>query len=134
MASEVLPRYRVAWLSAGWLIALLIAVGSLVPSVPELATDVSDKVLHFSAYAGLAFLFAGTVPRNHWGRVAVGLLLLGGGIELAQEYLTESRSGEWADMAANTLGVGVGLGIAALFPGSWCRQVELVAGVDGPAA
>jgi VanZ family protein len=134
MASEALPRYRVAWLAAGWLAAIVIAVGSLVPSVPQVATGVSDKVLHFAAYAGLAFLFAGTVPRNHWGRVAVGLLLLGGGIELAQEYLTESRAGEWADMAANALGVGAGMTVAALFPGSWCRQVELVAGVDGPAA
>jgi hypothetical protein len=133
MASEDLPRYRAAWLAAGWLVAFVIAVGSLVPSVPQVATGVSDKAMHFSAYAGLAFLFAGTVQRNHWGWVAVGLLLLGGGIELAQATLTATRSGEWTDMAANALGVGTGLFGASLFPGSWCRQVEALAGVGGPA-
>jgi VanZ family protein len=133
MASEGLPRYRGAWLALGWITALGIAVGSLVPSVPQVASGTPDKLLHFLAYAGLAFLFAGTVSREHWGRVVVGLLLLGGTIELAQEYLTESRAGEWGDMAANALGIGAGLFVAAVLPGNWCRQLEAVAGVGGTA-
>lgn len=132
MASEALPRYRGAWLAVGWLATLVIAIGSLMPNVPQVGAGVSDKFLHFIAYAGLAFLFAGAVPRNHWGRVALGLLALGGGVELAQAWLTEARAGEWADMLANTLGVGAGLLAAAAFPGNWCRQVEAVVGVGGP--
>jgi len=115
----------------GWLMMLLIAVGSLSPSLPKAASGVSDKLLHFTAYAGLAFMFAGVIERRHWGRVMVGLLLFGGAIELAQEYLTTSRGGEWLDMAANAMGVVAGMFTAALFPRSWCRQVEIMAGLHG---
>jgi VanZ family protein len=129
--SELLPRYRTVWLSLAWALVFVVALGSLWPGVPEVASGVSDKLLHFVAYAGLAFLFAGTVPRRHWGRVIVGLLLLGGGIELAQEFLTPTRTGEWLDMAANTAGVLAGICTAALFPRSWCREVEWVVGLAG---
>lgn len=131
--SEQLPRYRGAWLSLGWGMALLIALGSLWPSVPDVAMAVSDKLLHFVAYAGLAFMFAGVVERRHWGRVLLGLLLFSAAIELAQEFFTATRSGEWLDMAANALGIAAGLCTAALFPRSWCRQVEILAGLDGAA-
>jgi VanZ family protein len=129
--SDVLPRYRNAWLALGWLMVLTIAVGSLWPSLPKAASGLSDKFLHFTAYAGLAFMFAGVIERRHWGRVAVGLLVFAGVIELAQEYLTTSRSGEWLDMAANATGVGAGMLTAALFPRSWCRQVEIMVGLQG---
>jgi VanZ family protein len=129
--SDILPRYRNAWLTLGWLMALIIAVGSLSPTLPKAASGVSDKFLHFTAYAGLAFMFAGVIERRHWGRVIVGLFLFGGAIELAQEYLTTSRGGEWLDMAANAMGVLAGMLTAALFPRSWCRQVEIMVGLQG---
>lgn len=115
----------------GWGLALLIAVGSLWPTMPDAAGKVSDKLLHFSAYAVLAFTFAGVVERRHWGRVVLGLLAFGGAIELAQAMLSPARSGEWLDMVANTLGVLAGIFTAALFPHSWCRQVEVLAGLHG---
>lgn len=129
--SEKLPRYRGAWLSLGWGMALLIALGSLWPSVPDAAMQISDKLLHLAAYAGLAFMFAGVVERRHWVRVLLGLLLFSAAIELAQELFTATRSGEWLDMLANALGIAAGLCTAALFPRSWCRQVEMLAGLDG---
>jgi VanZ family protein len=129
--SELLPRYRSAWLALGWAMALVVALGSLWPGMPEAASGVSDKLLHFMAYAGLAFLFAGTVERRHWAWVIIGLLLFGGSIELAQEYLTATRGGEWLDMAANAAGVAAGICAAAVFPRSWCRHVELVVGLVG---
>lgn len=129
--SDHLPRYRGTWLVLGWGMTLLIALGSLWPSVPQVAIGVSDKFLHFGAYAVLAFMYAGVVERRHWGRVIVGLLLFGGAIEFAQELLTVSRSGEWLDMAANATGVMAGVFTAMLFPGSWCRQVERLVGLDG---
>ena len=129
--SDRLPRYRGAWLALGLGMTLLLALGSLWPSVPQAALGVSDKFMHFGAYAGLAFMYAGVFERRHWGRVVAGLLLFGGAIELAQELLSPSRSGEWLDMAANATGVIAGMFTALLFPGSWCRQVERLVGLDG---
>lgn len=129
--SDRLPRYRGAWLALGLGMTLLIALGSLWPSVPQAAFGVSDKFMHFGAYAGLAFMYAGVFERRHWGRVVAGLLLFGGTIEFAQELLTASRSGEWLDMAANATGVIAGVFTAMLFPVSWCRQVERLVGLDG---
>lgn len=129
--SERLPRYRGAWFALGWVMTGTVAFGSLWPSVPQVTSGMSDKFLHFAAYAGLAFTFAGVVERGHWGRVLVGLLLFGGGIELAQAYLSSTRGGEWLDLAANAGGIVAGLLTAALFPRSWCRELEIVAGLDG---
>jgi VanZ family protein len=127
-ASEPLPRFRTAWLALGWLMAGAICVGSLSPGLPSAAGAVSDKVLHFTAYAGLAFVFTGALGRQRWLLLGVALFLFGATIELAQEYLTVSRAGEWGDVAANTAGILAGLLAAALVPGNWCRQVEVVVG------
>lgn len=129
MAAEELPRYRAAWFALGWLLVFGVAVGSLLPSLPSVSAGVSDKFMHFAAYAALAFLFMGAVGRRHWHRTALGLLALGAALELAQATLTGARSGEWLDMAANAAGVAAGVVAAAAFPGNWCRQVEVLAGV-----
>lgn len=129
MASEDAPRYRRAWFALGWLMVLMVVIGSLAPSAPSVPGGVSDKFMHFAAYAGLAFVFMGATGRHRWLRIAVGLLALGASIELAQAGLTEARSAEWLDMAANALGVAGGIAAAWLLPGNWCRQVEAVAGV-----
>jgi VanZ family protein len=131
MGPEELPRYRTAWFALGWLLVLGVAVGSLLPSLPEVSAGVSDKFMHFAAYATLAFLFMGAVGRRHWRRIALGLLALGAAIELAQATLTATRSGEWLDMAANAAGAAAGLVAAAAIPGNWCRQVEILAGIGG---
>jgi len=129
METEELPRYRAAWIALGWLLVLGVAVGSLLPSLPDAGTWVSDKLMHLAAYGALAFLFMGAAGRRHWLRIALGLLALGAAIELAQATLTGTRSGEWLDMAANAAGVMAGLAAAAAVPGNWCRQVEILAGV-----
>jgi VanZ family protein len=69
----------------------------------------------------------GATGRHRWLRIAVGLLALGASIELAQGWLTETRTAEWLDMAANALGAAAGIAAAGLLPGNWCRQVEAVA-------
>ncbi len=132
MGPEELPRYRAAWFALGWLLVLGVAVGSLLPSLPDVSAGVSDKLMHFAAYGALAFLFMGAAGRRRWPHVALGLLALGAAIELAQATLTGARSGEWLDMAANGAGVVIGVLAAAAFPGNWCRQVEVLAGVGKP--
>lgn len=131
MGPEELPRYRGAWFALGWLLVLGVAVGSLLPSLPDVSAGVSDKFMHFAAYAALAFMFMGAVGRRHWLRIGLGLLALGGGIELLQALVSPTRSGEWLDMAANAMGVVVGILAAGAFPTNWCRQLEVLAGVGG---
>jgi len=133
MASEDAPRYRRAWYALGWLMVLVVVVGSLAPIGGSMPGGVSDKFMHLVAYAGLAFVFMGAAGRHRWLRITVGLLALGGSIELAQAWLTEARSAEWLDVAANALGVAGGIAAAWLLPGNWCRQVEVVAGAGGDA-
>lgn len=127
--TELLPRFRVAWLALAWLLALVLGAGSLAPSVPSAAAVFSDKLMHFGAYAALAFLFVGALGRRHRAIIALGLLLFGASLELLQHLLTETRMGEWLDLAANAGGIAAGLLVAALVPGNWCRWVESTLGL-----
>jgi VanZ family protein len=110
------PRHR-RWLRILWLAAAAaVIVGSLLPgsSLPMRALgelDISDKVLHFAAYALLAFL-----PSLHEGWPALaaalaGAVALGVALEFAQR-LSPGRNFEIADMAADTCGVLCGLLLA----------------------
>lgn len=73
----------------------------------------ADKVVHWGMYFGLCLLVWAERRLNaekryiaHAALYAVALpLALGGAIEIAQEYLTTYRSGDWADFAADALGV-----------------------------
>ena len=104
------PRF---WLGV-WLAAVLtVIVVCLVPPPPLALPQGSDKVEHFLAY----FLLGGSaVQVFQRGRallwVAVGLVLMGVGIEIAQGALTETRMADPADAVANTIGVVAGLATA----------------------
>lgn len=72
-----------------------------------------DKFVHCFMYLGMCCIFwlEYYYWQKHWGRFHrffIGFLspiLMSGLIELAQEYLTNYRSGDWADFAANSVGV-----------------------------
>jgi VanZ family protein len=92
-----------------WLACALVIVGSLIPTdqLPPLALDVWDKAQHAFAFAGLFVLGAWAYPRRVlW--IALGLLMLGGAIELLQ-WQTGWRIGEWADWIADAIGVAVAM-------------------------
>jgi VanZ family protein len=103
---------RIAWVVT----IVLVVAGSLLPSSSFTMTSlgrlhISDKVLHFAAYAILAFL-----PSLHerWPALAavlVAVLALGVSLEFAQNY-APGRSFELADMAADTAGAVAGVIIA----------------------
>jgi VanZ family protein len=105
-------RLRILWVAA----VIAVIVGSLLPgsSAPMQTLNqlpVSDKVLHFAAYAVLAFL-----PSLHerWPAVTAALLgaiALGVLLEFAQR-LSPGRTFEVADMAADACGVLCGLVLA----------------------
>lgn len=102
---------------AGWIALMaLVAVGSLLPSaeLPRPLFPGFDKVQHFVGYAvlsGYAVLLFQRMRAQ--ALAALGVLLLGIAIELAQSHLTLTRTGSIADALTNALGILAGLAVAA---------------------
>jgi len=84
-----------------------------IPEIPQ-APDVPflDKWTHMVMYGGLCLIIWYEYLRSHKSINAQKITLYGyicpvamsGLLELAQEYLTTCRSGEWLDLLANTTG------------------------------
>ncbi|HEY0661332.1 MAG TPA: VanZ family protein [Lysobacter sp.] len=113
------------WLGV-WIAAIVaVIVLSLIPPPPMPVPQGTDKVEHFLAYAVLsayaAMLF---VRRRTQAIVAVGLVGLGVGLEVAQATLTDSRMADSADALANTMGVLAGLFTAATPMAGWLQRVD----------
>ena len=88
------------------MLAALVA-GSLLSIGQPLPVQGGDKLQHLLAY-GLTMYWWGMLapPRRfHW---ALGLILLGGALEILQAF-TPERTMEWQDAVANLTGVLAGL-------------------------
>jgi VanZ family protein len=83
----------------------------------------ADKWLHAIAFFGLTLWFSGLVARDAWWRMALGLLLFGLVIEGCQ-LLVSYRIADWVDVGANTLGILLGMAIAAAGLGGWGLRLE----------
>jgi VanZ family protein len=90
-----------------WPALALIVWGELTPHPPDVLSGTSDKLLHFTAYFGLAALAALALRTRRAVLIAVlGLVALGGVLEILQSLT--GRDAEWLDEAANSLGVALG--------------------------
>ena len=69
--------------------------------------DLSDKTLHFLAFAVLMFLLNLAYPIR-WYKAALYLLFYAGFIEFSQ-YFTPNRCSEWLDILADAIGIVIGL-------------------------
>jgi VanZ family protein len=104
-------RWTTMWLTIGWLLVVTVIVLSLVRYGGDPRPH-GDKGGHILAYATLMFWFAQIYARGRTRLViAAGLALMGVALEIAQGF-TGYRSFEYADMAANTIGVAIGWLIA----------------------
>ena len=93
---------------------LIILVGSILPSSNVKQIEVSDKLLHFVFYAIFSFflfllshkvtLCLDTVIKK-WTFVFTVGTIVGLSIEFIQFTLIPSRSGEWLDVLANSVGL-----------------------------
>jgi VanZ family protein len=98
-----------------WPALTLVIWGELVPHMPDIIPGASDKLLHFTAYFGLAVLATVALGRTRAILVAtMSLVVLGGVLEILQAFT--GRDAEWLDEAANACGVlsGVALGLVLL--------------------
>lgn len=104
------------WLGL-WLVMVgAVVVASLLPSgeLPQLSIRNLDKLEHFIAYAVLSAYAVMLLARMRaQALAALGLIVLGLGLEAAQAWITQTRIASSADALANTLGVMAGLLLAA---------------------
>ena len=124
-------QYMRRWRIAGFVLLLLVLVGTLMPAVwffsesTELATWFMgvDKWLHVLTFLFLAVWFSGQYERRNYWRIGTGLVVFGALIELSQRMVTH-RSAEWLDLVADVGGVVVGLLIALTGIGGWSLRAE----------
>jgi VanZ family protein len=106
-------RVRRAWQLLLVLLLLAVTALALTPAPPPQADTGWDKANHLLAFATLALVaelaLAQCRARRWW--TAGGLLAHGALIELLQTQLPP-RSGEWADLAADAVGIVLGLWLA----------------------
>ncbi len=108
------PRMRDTILrSLFWAGVVGVSVASLLPrdALPPIAFVIWDKLEHVVAYAALAALGWLAYPaRRNLAAIFLGLVMLGGGLELLQTHVP-NREATIGDAIANTLGVGLGLAL-----------------------
>ena len=97
---------------------------SLLPGESLPSTGMSDKLEHAIAYAILALWFAGIYPRSRYGLIALGLFIMGVGVEFAPGAMHLGRHADARDVVANTSGIAIGLTLALTVVGSWAQRLE----------
>ena len=103
---------------------LLIWILSLTPFFPETPldnVDFIDKWTHLVMYGGTSVVIWWEYLRCHQSPSLrplflsmVALMLMGGLLELMQAYCTTTRSGEWLDFWADSIGILLGCGAGYL--------------------
>lgn len=108
MNSLAVSRRPSLWLGMACMLAVAIVCLSLSRTIVSLPGDVGGGLGHMIAYAALMFMLART-SANTRSRVilAVALIAMGVFIEFLQAR-TGYRNYEYADMAANAVGIAVG--------------------------
>jgi VanZ family protein len=112
------------WYALGIVLTLGVVVSSLVPARDLPRLYISDKTEHIIAYSGLALWFGGLLKPQRYGLLGFLLLLLGGGIEIAQGLMGMGRESDIRDFAADTVGVALGLGLCLLGLRYWVAGFE----------
>lgn len=121
--SKLILRYTVSWLLIA---AILLASFIHVPETPMDDVPLMDKWIHIVMYFTLAsslwIEYLRSHSRIHYFKLCIGAIvlpiLMSGLIELLQAYCTETRSGDWLDFLANTIGVV----LSALLGFAWYRR------------
>jgi len=117
-------RHYRTWYLLGAALTLVVIVSSLVPPHDLPHWRINDKFEHLIAYAGLAIWFGGLLPLRRYGLLAVALLALGGGIEIAQGLMGLGREADWRDFYADALGAAFGLSLCLAGLRHWASWLE----------
>ena len=112
MTSKKMHFWRAAWCVAMVCVTVLALLPTDYLQLPVFSWW--DKAQHALAFMGLTGLCLQAWPGRPW-RVVLGMVAYGGLIELAQ-WATGWRFGEWADLAADVVGIGLAWAILACWP------------------
>jgi hypothetical protein len=115
-------RYANLWLGLGICMVLCVLALALLP-VPGLPIPYGDKYQHAFAFTALTLWFSGVIEDRRIAVLAVALLGYGVLIEWLQHFTTYRRA-EFGDLLADTVGIAVGLMLAAAGLRAWCGRVE----------
>ena len=93
--------------------------GAATANVPSAVQDVSDTIMHMSAYSGLALLALRAVANGRWSGVTMTALVMalviavvhGLTVEWEQMFIPE-RVAEWRDVGNDIIGSLAGLACA----------------------
>lgn len=121
---KYLTGYPITWATVAVILYLSL---SRIPETPLDDIPSIDKFVHTGMYGFLCVIIWGERFRQRrplsLSHCLVGALLLptllGGGLELVQEYCTDCRHGSWWDFAANTLG------IVIIWPLAWLLRKRI---------
>ena len=124
-------RYVRRWQIASAFLLISVLASTLMPAawfwsssrdVGSWFIDV-DKWLHGITFVILAVWFAGLFRTRSYWKIGVGLILFGLFIEGCQQLVTY-RSAEMFDVAADIIGIVIGLVIAGAGLGGWSLRLE----------
>lgn len=127
-------RFRSWWVAGGIVLALAIAVASLLPPKDLPSVQLWDKFEHAFAYFALAAWFGGVLRRDRYPWLAIALVAFGIGIEVAQGAMGIGRTADLRDVLADAVGIAIGVAVALLGTGGWMHGVERWLGVAVPTA
>jgi VanZ family protein len=117
-------RYRRLWFVLGLVLAAVVVTLSLLPTRDLPDIKLSDKLEHMLAYVMLAFWFGSLVVRRDYFWLIVALVAFGGLIELVQGWMGLGRQADLHDLAADAIGIAVGMLLAVTPLGRWAHFIE----------
>lgn len=116
-SSNPLPLIRRLAALAAAIVAVAIGYLSLMPAGEVPAPQISDKIRHFAAYAGLAAPLTLALHPRRWLMAALAAAAYGVALEVAQALGDAGREGSPLDALANLLGAFLGAGLIRISAG-----------------
>ena len=117
-------KFRRLWVTLGVALLVLVIYLCLEPADGGGASRINDKLAHFLAFFALAGWFAALVERRFYWLIALGMLSVGGLIEVAQGLMALGRTADLLDFVADGAGVSAGILINLLIRDSWFGRIE----------
>ncbi|HHL43277.1 MAG TPA: VanZ family protein, partial [Hellea balneolensis] len=96
---------RKGFLAIAIILTVFVVFESLTPSRAAPTFSGGDKMIHFLAYACLAFFWFPALRRMHKFWIFAGLFSLGAVIEILQGAFAVGRTADIYDLIANSFGV-----------------------------